>query len=251
MSETPNVRRPRRPLVRPGFDPSCQPSVQADAGLLPIPPRFLTPEALRLVLSHADAWTVTLPLDSDTRYPGREGAPVMAAVLIALVMRPEGICVVFTERASHLHDHAGQISFPGGRIETSDASPEAAALREAQEETGLPPAHVDVLGVMPPYVTATGFSITPVVSLVRPGFDFAPDAFEVAEIFEVPLAFLMNPANHREHSVDLPDGRSRHYYSMTWDRFFIWGATAGMLRNLYHLLRHASSISTPEPVKLA
>ena len=174
----------------------------------------------------------------------------MAAVLIALVMRPDGIGVIFTERASHLHDHAGQISFPGGRIETSDASPEAAALREAQEETGLPPDHVDVLGVMPPYVTATGFSITPVVSLVHPGFDFVPDAFEVAEIFEVPLAFLMNPANHREHSVEVPDGRSRHYYSMTWDRFFIWGATAGMLRNLYYLLSHACAMSSREPASL-
>ncbi len=207
-----------------------------------IAPEALTPLHIRRVLSHDNVWSVALPLDSDTRYPGREGAPVLAAVLIALVMRKEGVHVVFTERASHLHDHAGQISFPGGRIETSDATPEAAAKREAQEETGLPPSHVDVLGVMPAYLTATGFSITPVVSLVKPDFAFVPDAFEVAEIFEVPLAFLMDPANHREHRVDLPDGRRRHYFSMTWDRFFIWGATAGMLRNLYHLLRHAQRV---------
>lgn len=197
---------------------------------------------IRRVLSHENVWTVALPLDSDARYPGREGAPVLAAVLIALVMREDGVHVVFTERASHLHDHAGQISFPGGRIESFDATPQAAAMREAQEETGLPPSHVEVLGVMPAYVTATGFSITPVVSLVRPDFLFVPDAFEVAEIFEVPLAFLMDPSNHREHRIDLPDGRSRHYFSMTWGRFFIWGATAGMLRNLYHLLRHAHSV---------
>ena len=239
MSETPRSYRPRRPIVRPGFEPRNQPSIQANDGLLAIPPDALTPQHIRQVLSHDNVWTVALPLDSDTRYPGREGAPVMAAVLIALVMREEGVHVVLTERASHLHDHAGQISFPGGRIETTDASPQDAATREAYEETGLPPSHVEVLGTMPPYLTATGFSISPVVSLVKPDFEFVADAFEVAEIFEVPLAFLMDPSNHREHQVDLPDGRSRHYYSMTWERFFIWGATAGMLRNLYHLLRHA------------
>jgi len=242
MSEIPISSRPRRAPVRPGFDPRDQPSVQADAGLPALSADALTPGRIRQVLAQREVWSVVLPLDRDARYPGREGAPVLAAVLIALVMRDDGIHVVLTERASHLHDHAGQISFPGGRIETTDASPEAAALREADEETGLPPSHVEVLGVMPDYLTATGFSITPVVSLVRPGFDFAPDAFEVAEIFEVPLAFLMDPANHRQHQVDLPDGRSRHYYSMTWNRFFVWGATAGMLRNLYHLLRHAQSV---------
>lgn len=242
MSETPIQTRVRRAPVRPGFDPRDQPSVRANAGLFALPADSLTPEHIRRVLAQPAAWSLALPMDRDTRYPGREGAPVMAAVLIAMVMRENGIHVVLTERASHLHDHAGQISFPGGRIESTDASPAAAALREADEETGLPPAHVEVLGVMPAYLTVTGFSITPVVSLVKPAFEFVPDAFEVAEIFEVPLTFLMDPANHRQHQVDLPEGRSRHYYSMTWGRFFIWGATAGMLRNFYHLLKHAQGI---------
>lgn len=161
-----------------------------------------------------------------------------AAVLIPLVTRDDGVHIMLTQRAAHLHDHAGQISFPGGRIETSDATPVAAALREAQEETGLPANHVEVLGSMPPYLTATGFSIIPVVSLVTPGFQLAPDAFEVAEVFEVPLSFLMDPANHRLYEARLEDGRVRHYYGMPYGRHFIWGATAGMLRNLYHLLRN-------------
>lgn len=162
---------------------------------------------------------------------------MLAAVLIPLVMREAGVSVMLTQRTAHLYDHAGQVSFPGGRIETFDASPVAAALREAEEETGLPIDHVEVLGSMQNYLTATGFSITPVLSLVRPGFTLAPDSFEVAEVFEVPLSFLMNPANHRLYRAPLPDGRERQYYAMPWQGHFIWGATAGMLRNLYHLVR--------------
>jgi len=241
MSDPTPLRRPRRPPVKTGFDPREQPAVVANIDLDALPESALTPDALRAALSPARAWSVPLPgIQRDAPYPGRE-VPVLAAVLLALVMRPEGVRVVLTERASHLHDHAGQISFPGGRIEETDASPEAAALREAQDETGLPPAHVEVLGTMAPYVTATGFSITPVVGLVRPGFSFVPDEFEVAEIFEVPLAFLMDPANHMHHRLALPEGRSRHFFSMTWERFFVWGATAGMLRNFYHLLRQAQT----------
>ena len=214
-------------------------STPADEGLTAIDPRQLTPDALRAALRRPQAWKVALPLERDPRYPEREGDTVMAAVLIALIARPEGVFVILTERASHLREHGGQVSFPGGRIEPSDASDEAAALREAHEETGMPQTHVEVLGRMPAYVTATGFSITPVVALVQPGFDYHVDAFEVAEVFEVPLEFLMDPHNHREHRVDMPDGRSRHYFSMTWKRFFIWGATAAMLRNVYFMLQHA------------
>ncbi|WP_050692311.1 CoA pyrophosphatase [Bordetella pertussis] len=173
------------------------------------------------------------------RAPGREGSLVAAAVLIPLVMRADGVRVMLTQRAAHLHDHAGQVSFPGGRIEVSDATPVAAALREAQEETGLPVQQVEVLGSMPQYFTATGFAITPVVSLVQPDFELAPDAFEVAEVFEVPLSFLMDPANHRLYRAALPDGYVRQYYAMPWQRYFIWGATAGMLRNLYQTVREA------------
>jgi 8-oxo-dGTP pyrophosphatase MutT (NUDIX family) len=201
-----------------------------------VPPQALAVDELRRVLQHPGGWPVQLPLNGDTRYPGREGPPVLAAVLIPLVMRQDGVTVMLTQRTAHLHDHAGQISFPGGRIEETDASPIAAALREAQEETGLAPEWVEVLGTMPVYLTSTGFSVTPVVALVRPGFELVPDAFEVADIFEVPLSFITDPANHRLHRVELPDGRVRRYYSMPWDRYFIWGATAAMLRNLYHLL---------------
>jgi 8-oxo-dGTP pyrophosphatase MutT (NUDIX family) len=229
--------RPRRPAVKPSFNPLEQPWVVADEGLQALPDENLTAQALQRILGRRQAWSVQMPLNDDVKYPGREGPPVQAAVLIPLVTRSEGVTVMLTERAAHLHDHAGQISFPGGRIESTDASPIAAALREAQEETGLTAEWVQVLGTMPPYMTATGFSITPVVSLVTPGFVLAPDDFEVAEVFEVPLSFIANPANHRLHRAELPDGRVRQFYSMPWGRHFVWGATAAMLRNLYYLLR--------------
>jgi 8-oxo-dGTP pyrophosphatase MutT (NUDIX family) len=211
--------------------------VVADEGLQALPAESLTAQALQRVLGGQEVWSVQLPLNDDAKYPGREGPPVLAAVLIPLITRPEGVTVMLTERSAHLHDHAGQISFPGGRIESTDASPVAAALREAQEETGLTPDWVQVLGTMPPYMTATGFAITPVVALVKPGFVLAPDDFEVAEVFEVPLSFIADPANHRLHRAALPDGRVRQFYSMPWGRHFVWGATAAMLRNLYYLLR--------------
>jgi 8-oxo-dGTP pyrophosphatase MutT (NUDIX family) len=237
MSDQIPPSRPRRPAASPSFDPVAQPWVVADEGLQAVPAESLTAQALQRVLSGREVWSVQLPLNDDSKYPGREGPPVLAAVLIPLVTRPEGVTVMLTERAAHLHDHAGQISFPGGRIESTDASPVAAALREAQEETGLTPEWVQVLGTMPPYMTATGFAITPVVSLVKPGFVLAPDDFEVAEVFEVPLSFITDPANHRLHRAELPDGRVRQFYSMPWGRHFVWGATAAMLRNLYYLLR--------------
>lgn|SRR5690606_28778952 len=229
--------RPRRPPAGPSFDPAAQPWQTADAELAPVPPALLAPDLLRKALSQPGPWPQDALGSTEHRHPGREGAPVLAAVLIPLVMREAGVSVMLTQRTAHLYDHAGQVSFPGGRIETFDASPVAAALREAEEETGLPIDHVEVLGSMQNYLTATGFSITPVLSLVRPGFTLAPDSFEVAEIFEVPLSFLMNPANHRLYRAPLPDGRERQYYAMPWQGHFIWGATAGMLRNLYHLVR--------------
>ncbi|MBV7482263.1 CoA pyrophosphatase [Bordetella sp. BOR01] len=230
--------RPRRPPAAPSFDPAAQAWQPADAALAPVPPDRLLPELLRGALSQPGPWPQDPLGSTEYRHPGREGAPVLAAVLIPLVAHASGVRVMLTQRAAHLHDHAGQISFPGGRLETTDATPVDAALREAEEETGLPIDYVDVLGSMPAYLTSTGFSITPVLSLVRPGFTLVPDSFEVAEVFEVPLAFLMDPANHRLYRAPLPDGRERQYYAMPWQGHFIWGATAGMLRNLYHLVRH-------------
>lgn len=219
----------------------AQPWRVADEGLAAVAERWLEPQALRTLWPGISDWHHDEPAGAELRYPGREGTPVAAAVLIPLVMRPDGLRVLLTERTAHLHDHAGQVSFPGGRIETDDASPVAAALREAQEETGLPQEHVEVLGSMPAYLTSTGFSITPVVGLVRPGFTLAPDEFEVASIFEPPLSFLMNPAHHRLYQATLPDGRVRQYYAMPWEGHFIWGATAGMLRNFYRTLHGAVS----------
>jgi len=157
-----------------------------------------------------------------------------AAVLVPVVERDDQLTVLFTRRTAHLHDHAGQISFPGGRAEASE-SPLDTALRETEEEIGLARQHVEPLGELSEYVTVTGYRVTPVVGLVRPPFELAPDDFEVAEIFEVPLAFLLDPANHQRNSV-VYEGLHRHYYAMPYGQYYIWGATAGMLMNLYRFL---------------
>ncbi|MDP6705920.1 MAG: CoA pyrophosphatase [Alphaproteobacteria bacterium] len=154
-----------------------------------------------------------------------------AAVLVPLVLRDE-LTVLLTQRTEHLNHHAGQISFPGGRVEADDADPVDTALRETEEEIGLGRAHVEVAGYLDAYQTGTGFFITPVVGFVRPGFDLALDDFEVAEAFEVPLAFIFDPANHQRHSR-LYNGTRRHYFAMPYGDYYIWGATAGMLMNLY------------------
>lgn len=162
---------------------------------------------------------------------GGEGlALTPAAVLFPIVLR-DSPTVLLTRRTAHLRDHAGQISFPGGRVEADDPSPMHTALRETREETGLAGEHVEIIGFLPEYRTGTGFRVTPVVGLVRPPFALDPDPFEVAEIFEVPLDFLLDPANHRPHSL-LYRGALRHFFAMPYGEYFIWGATAGMIRSL-------------------
>jgi len=164
-------------------------------------------------------------------------APLMqAAVLVPLVVRAEGLTVLLTQRTAHLMHHGGQISFPGGRLEPGDTDAQAAALRETEEETGLPRASIDVIGRLDDYATITGFHITPVVGLLHPPLHFAPDEFEVAEIFEVPLSFIMDPANHKTDSRLLPNGEKRWFYAIPYQQRYIWGATAGMLVNLYEVL---------------
>jgi 8-oxo-dGTP pyrophosphatase MutT (NUDIX family) len=143
--------------------------------------------------------------------------------------------VIFTQRTSHLKAHSGQVSFPGGRAEPEDPTPEFTALREAQEEIGLPMERVEVLARLPEYHTRTGFRVTPVVGLLEPPVELAPDPREVEEVFEVPLAFLLDPANHRRETRVL-QGRSVAYYVMRYEKRTIWGATAGMLVNLYRHL---------------
>lgn len=154
-----------------------------------------------------------------------------AAVLFPIVLRDDGHTVLLTQRTAHLRDHAGQISFPGGRVEEQDLTPVETALRETEEEIGLSRECVEIVGFLPEYRTGTGFRVTPVVAIVRPPFDLQPDPFEVAEIFEVPLAFLIDPANHQQHSLHYR-GALRNYFAMPYGEYFIWGATAGMIRSL-------------------
>jgi 8-oxo-dGTP pyrophosphatase MutT (NUDIX family) len=154
-----------------------------------------------------------------------------AAVLFPIVLRDAGQTVLLTQRTAHLRDHAGQISFPGGRVEDEDVSPVHTALRETEEEIGLARERIEILGFLPEYRTGTGFRVTPVVGLVKPPFALALDPFEVAEAFEVPLDFLLDPANHQEHSLHYR-GALRHFFAMPYGDYFIWGATAGMIRSL-------------------
>ena len=166
---------------------------------------------------------------------GREAGTRPAAVLVPIVAHPDGLTVLFTKRTAHLKAHSGQVSFPGGRAEPDDPGPEYTALREAEEEIGLPMDKVEVLARLPDYFTRTGFRVTPVVGLVMPPLELVPDAREVEEVFEVPLAFLLDPANHRRESRTLGD-RVASYYVIEHNGRVIWGATAGMLLTFYRML---------------
>lgn len=207
---------------------------RADDGLRPALPHSLTPQGLRQRFRQPPAWTPELLREK--KFTDR--APAHAAVLLPLVMR-EQLTLILTQRTAHLSTHSGQIALPGGKIDAEDADATAAALREAHEEIGLAPQQVEVLGSLPTYITGTSFIITPVVGLVQPGFTLEPNPYEVDDVFEVPLAFLMDPAHHRRHAFEL-NGEIREWYSMPYQdgvqERFIWGATAGMLRNFYHLL---------------
>lgn len=162
--------------------------------------------------------------------------PLMpAAVLVPVVAYDEGERVILTKRTAHLSNHAGQISFPGGRIDPGDPDVIATALRETEEEIGLDRVHVSILGALDAYVTGTGFVVVPVVGMVKPGFDLLPQQHEVAEIFEVPFDFLMNHRNHQRHK-GVFNGVERQWWAMPYNDKYIWGATAGMLRNLHDLL---------------
>ncbi len=225
------------PRFPPVFDPRQAPVVPgaASQGLRAVPRALLTPQALRDRFNHPPAWVPELV--QERRFS--DHAPAQAAVLLPLVMR-DRLHLLLTQRTAHLSTHSGQIAFPGGKVDADDRDATAAAMRETEEETGLHPDHVEVLGTLPQYVTGTQFHITPVVALVQPGFTLQPNPHEVDDVFEVPLDFLMDPVNHRRHAMAW-DGELREWYSMPYDdgrqERFIWGATAGMLRNFYHLLR--------------
>lgn len=217
------------------FDPELLPIVSV-AGELALPAERLSADWLRSRFAAPPEW---MPETTDEHVRRKSDiSPIPAAVLLPILMRSEGPTMLLTQRTAHLHDHAGQVSLPGGRVDRTDDSAIHTALRETEEEVGLDRRHVDVLGTLPDYFTGTGFRITPVVALVQPPFTLQAESFEVAEIFEVPLSFLMNGQNHQRRVVELPEGQGhRTFYTMPYGRYFIWGATAGMLRNLFHFLR--------------
>lgn len=233
----PNAR-PRRPP----FDPEAAPIVSRGSADEAISTRQLTAPALRSAFERARPWDPE-PTDESRWALGR--VPTAAAVLVPLVQAADdSLAVMLTRRTAHLHDHAGQISFPGGRVDEGDSSRVHTALREAHEEVGLAAEAVEIVGVMPEYLTGTGFVVTPVVGIVHSPLALRTDPFEVAEVFEAPLAFLMNPAHHETRAARWTENevmQVRHFYSMPFEtaaaRYFIWGATAAMLRNLYRFLR--------------
>jgi 8-oxo-dGTP pyrophosphatase MutT (NUDIX family) len=218
----------------PQFDPRQIPVIGVDAHLPAVPLAALRAAALQARFTSPPAWQPEVVAEQSFS----QRAPRHASVLMPIVMRDHPT-ILLTERTLHLSTHSGQIAFPGGKADEDDADAAATALREAEEEVGLDPAFVQVLGVLPQYVTGSAFIITPVVALVQTGFTLTPNAFEVADIFEVPLEFLMNPAHHQRHAMEW-QGVRREWFSMPYQnqlrQRFIWGATAGMLRNFYRLL---------------
>ncbi len=185
-------------------------------------------EELTARLARHDASRPLMPFD----VPPESLRP--AAVLLPLMAGNggDGLQVMLTRRSSELRSHAGQISFPGGRIDATDANPEAAALREAEEEVGLPPDAVEIIGSMRPYQTGTGYLIHPIVGLIERAVKLRRNPSEVEEIFHVPLAFFLDPENHRPHTMEY-QGRTHHLYAMPYKDYYIWGATAAILREFY------------------
>lgn len=236
-STSPSRRVPTSVSSLPAFDPRNVPIAGIDTHLPAVHPERLSPRALQQRFAHPPHWQPDVVLEK--RFTDRDEAH--AAVLVPIVVRGSQLTVLLTQRPSHMTTHAGQIAFPGGKSDPSDLSPAATALREAQEEVGLAHDYVEVMGQLPTYITGTAFVVTPVVALVHPGFTLTTNPVEVADVFEVPLEFLMNPANHRRHVVQW-QGVRREWFSMPYvDRElgverFIWGATAGMLRNFYRFL---------------
>jgi len=227
--------QPVAPLsLLPNFDPLAVPVVRVDRHLPAVPQQRFKAESLTLRFKAPPVWVPEVV--AEPSYSQRSA--VLASVLVPIVLRQRPM-VLLTQRTSHMTTHSGQIAFPGGKHDVSDVDHVATALREANEEVGLSHLFVQVLGSLPVYATGTAFMITPVVALVHPGFSISRNADEVDAVFEVPLEYLMDPANHRWHHMQ-SEGVSREWISMPYQdglhNRFIWGATAGMLRNLYRFL---------------
>jgi 8-oxo-dGTP pyrophosphatase MutT (NUDIX family) len=219
------------------FDPRQLPLAPAPAPHIALPAQHLQPDFLRQRFAHASA----RPAPEIHEHPRLDQPLSASAVLLALVQREGGLHVLLTQRASHLRNHSGQIAFAGGRIDAKDTHAAACALREAHEEIGLTAEHIEVLGTLAPYTTGSAFEITPVVALVRPEFHLHINPAEVDSAFEIALAHLMNPQHHHLQQAQA-NGITRHWWAMPsvdtqgQDRF-VWGASAGILRNLYQFLR--------------
>ena len=218
----------------PNFDPERVPVIGVDHHLPAVPAARLAAQALRDRFAQPPAWQPEVV--RERKFAQR--APALASVLVGIVTREEPT-LLLTQRTAHLSTHSGQIAFPGGKVDPEDVNAAATALREAQEEVGLDPQHVEVLGVLSEYVTGTSFIVTPVVALVDPSHVLVPNPHEVAAAFEVPLSFLMDPRHHQRHAFEA-EGVRREWFSMPYQdgaqQRFIWGATAGMLRNFYRFL---------------
>jgi 8-oxo-dGTP pyrophosphatase MutT (NUDIX family) len=195
-----------------------------------------------LVVGPSDPKATRSDFDLDPRSAPADLATLKpAAVLIGVVEHPEGASVILTRRSDSLRNHTGQIALPGGRCDEGE-TPWRTALREAHEEIGLDPSLVTLAGLSTPYQTGTGYHIIPVVGFIAPGFSLTINPDEVADVFETPFEFLMDPVNHVQHEREIPTGITRRFYGMTWEDRFIWGATAGILRALYDRLYSATVV---------
>lgn len=227
-----------------GFDPQAQPFV--DIPLLPaVSTQYLNSTFIESCFKHSIEWEVDALFTKDfvpdfSHYPKY----IPSAVCIPLVQRAHGLTVLLTRRAGHLPSHPGQVCFPGGRIDLSDNNATHTALRETFEEVGIAPGYIQPLGEQPILITTTQYAMRPIIGLVKEGFSINPDPSEVAQVFEVPLAVLMNPQYHRLQqfytSSSTEKQSARYYFSISWNDYYIWGATAVVIRNFYHYLSAAS-----------